>query len=64
MELGSGWSPEQVSQQFANDGNQKIRLDQPIPVHVTYFTVGVSDDGSLTYFERTSVLSSRACSPT
>jgi murein L,D-transpeptidase YcbB/YkuD len=51
MGIGSGWSPEQVRLQLANDVNQQVQLDQPIPVHVTYFTIRVGDDGSLTYFD-------------
>jgi hypothetical protein len=51
MSIGNGWTPERVSQQFATEGNQQFQLDHPIPVHVTYFTVRVSDTGELTYID-------------
>jgi murein L,D-transpeptidase YcbB/YkuD len=42
-----GWSAEKV-QEYVRRGGE-IRLDQPIPVHVTYFTAAVDDVGRVTH---------------
>lgn len=46
-----GWSRAQINQ-LANSGpdNNEIKLDRKIPVHVTYFTAWVDDDGKLKTF--------------
>lgn len=46
-----GWDMERV-RQLANAGpeNNEIRLTKKVPVHVTYFTAWVDDDGSLKTF--------------
>jgi len=42
-----GWSGEKV-QEYVRRGGE-IKLDQPIPVHVTYFTAVVDDAGKVIY---------------
>ncbi len=46
-----GWDMDRV-RQLANAGpeNNEIRLTKKVPVHVTYFTAWVDDDGSLKTF--------------
>jgi len=43
-----GWSADKV-QEYVRHGGE-IKLDKPIPVHVTYFTVSVDDDGKVHTF--------------
>jgi murein L,D-transpeptidase YcbB/YkuD len=47
MAKDKGWSPADVARALAS-GNQQVYLTTKIPVHVTYFTTWVEDDGSLT----------------
>jgi murein L,D-transpeptidase YcbB/YkuD len=42
-----GWSAEKV-QEYVRRGGE-IKLDKPIPVHVTYFTAAVDDAGKVSY---------------
>jgi L,D-transpeptidase YcbB len=51
MGLGNGWMAERVQQEFATNGNEQVQLDNPLPVHVTYFTVRINDNGDLSYFD-------------
>jgi L,D-transpeptidase YcbB len=44
-----GWSQTQIDQALQNDDNH-IQLKTHIPVYITYFTVKVNDDGSLSTF--------------
>jgi murein L,D-transpeptidase YcbB/YkuD len=44
-----GWSPEKVRGMFGGYSNQ-VTLDKHIPVHVTYFTARVDDNGKLLTF--------------
>jgi L,D-transpeptidase YcbB len=44
-----GWSPEKVRGMF-NGYSTEVALDKHIPVHVTYFTMRVDDDGKLHTF--------------
>ncbi len=48
LEADKGWSPEEVTSATRSSG--EITLDRPIPVHVTYFTAIVDDDGRIAYF--------------
>jgi murein L,D-transpeptidase YcbB/YkuD len=45
-----GWSPARVESTFDVGGDNHIALDQKIPVYITYFTLRVNDDGSLSTF--------------
>jgi L,D-transpeptidase YcbB len=43
-----GWAPDKV-QSYAQRGGE-IKLDTPIPVHVSYFTAVADDDGKVRYY--------------
>jgi L,D-transpeptidase YcbB len=45
-----GWSPARVESTFDAGGDNHIALDRKIPVYITYFTVRVNDDGTLSTF--------------
>lgn len=45
-----GWSEQQVSEMLNRRKTKWVRLTSPLPVHLTYFTVRVSDDGELATF--------------
>ena len=51
MGEGNGWSPEQTKAQFADQNNAQVKLDKPVPVHVTYFTVRATADGQLQFID-------------
>jgi L,D-transpeptidase YcbB len=40
-------SPEEVQAEFASVENKQLPLERKIPVHVTYFTAWVDDDGTV-----------------
>ncbi len=42
-----GWSSAQVGHAIAAGGTQEVTLAKQVPVHVTYFTAVVDDDGRL-----------------
>jgi murein L,D-transpeptidase YcbB/YkuD len=44
------WSAGQVEELWNGRGDNHIMLDQKIPVYVTYFTLRVNEDGSLSSF--------------
>jgi murein L,D-transpeptidase YcbB/YkuD len=45
------WPPEYIKQVLAEKGKPKeIKLNNPIPVHITYFTMALDDDGRLRTF--------------
>jgi murein L,D-transpeptidase YcbB/YkuD len=45
-----GWSAEKVRGLLATGYNNEVELTTQIPVHVTYFTAVVGDDGRVEYF--------------
>jgi L,D-transpeptidase YcbB len=45
-----GTTPAQVKGYIANASTHDIKLNKPLPVHVTYFTALVQDDGSIKTF--------------
>ena len=46
-----GWTAEKVAAAIGSGGeDQHVALKQKIPVYITYFTLKVNDDGSLTTF--------------
>ena len=47
---GNGWSKAKVDQ-AAKGNNIEVKLDHPIPVHMTYFTAIVDDEGQMTTFD-------------
>ena len=45
-----GWSPGNVGAAIQRGKNQHVNLNNPIPVHITYFTARVEKNGKITYF--------------
>ncbi len=45
-----GWSGEQVKSMLATGNNTVVTLNRPIPVHLTYFTAVVDEQGKLQTF--------------
>jgi hypothetical protein len=45
-----GWPAEQVRGLLAQGYNNEVPLQRQIPVHVTYFTAVVGEDGQVSYF--------------
>jgi L,D-transpeptidase YcbB len=45
-----GWSADQVRGYLAQGNNTEVPLQRQIPVHVTYFTAVVGEDGHVNYF--------------
>ena len=50
LEEDKGWSAGHVRQLYAQAGNNEVTLTKRIPVHNTYFTVFVGEDGRLQTF--------------
>ena len=50
LEHDKGWSPARVQSTFDAGDDNHIALDQKIPVYITYFTLRVNDDGSISTF--------------
>ncbi len=50
LEEDKGWSAAHVRGLLAMGGNNEVTLTKQIPVHITYFTVMVGDDGRLQSF--------------
>ncbi|MGD9501129.1 MAG: murein L,D-transpeptidase [Methyloceanibacter sp.] len=50
MKHDQGWSEGRTFTAFETGYDQQIGLKQRIPVHVTYFTLKVNDDGSLSTY--------------
>ena len=46
-----GWDMGDVERVIAEGANQQVRLQTPIPVHVTYFTAWVGDEGKVATFD-------------
>jgi murein L,D-transpeptidase YcbB/YkuD len=45
-----GWKAGEVASAIENGYDQHVALKQKIPVHITYFTLWVNDDGSISSF--------------
>ncbi len=45
-----GWSPDRVGAQIASSQSLEVKIERQFPVHVTYFTARVDDDGKLRTF--------------
>jgi murein L,D-transpeptidase YcbB/YkuD len=50
LNYDQGWKAAEVAAAIQNGYDQHVALKQKIPVHITYFTLWVNDDGSLSYF--------------
>lgn len=44
------WPASRVERAFASKQHQPVQLKNPIPVHITYFTARVREDGTVQYF--------------
>lgn len=45
-----GWDKAAISRAIASGANRAVRLKNPLPVHITYFTAAVSQSGGVQYF--------------
>jgi len=45
-----GWAPSKVAGMMSGGYSSTVALDRPIPVHVTYFTAAVDDNGNVETF--------------
>ena len=50
LNYDQGWKAAEVAAAINNGYDQHVALKQEIPVHITYFTLWVGDNGSLSYF--------------
>ncbi|MGH6736030.1 MAG: L,D-transpeptidase family protein [Methyloceanibacter sp.] len=50
MSHDKGWSQARTLSAFENSYDQHVALNGNIPVHITYFTLRVNEDGSITTF--------------
>ena len=48
--LDQGWSPAKVAYSIQNGYDQQIPLREKVPVYVTYFTLWVNNDGTVSTF--------------
>jgi murein L,D-transpeptidase YcbB/YkuD len=44
---GLGWDRKEIDRHIARGQNQQVHFNRKIPIHVTYFTAMVGDDGEL-----------------
>jgi L,D-transpeptidase YcbB len=50
LDEDKGWPADKVQGMLAQGYNNEVELTKQIPVHVTYFTARVGDDGQVSYF--------------
>jgi L,D-transpeptidase YcbB len=50
LDYDQGWSAARVESAIQNGYDQHVALRHKIPVHITYFTLWVNDDGSMSNF--------------
>jgi murein L,D-transpeptidase YcbB/YkuD len=50
LDYDQGWSAARVESAIRNGYDQRVTLSRKIPVHITYFTLWVNDDGSMSTF--------------
>jgi murein L,D-transpeptidase YcbB/YkuD len=50
LDYDQGWSGERVESAIQNGYDQHVALSRKIPVHITYFTLWVNDDESMSTF--------------
>jgi murein L,D-transpeptidase YcbB/YkuD len=46
-----GWDRQRIDDMIASGENQEIKLENPVPVHLTYFTAWPDDSGAIRYFD-------------
>jgi L,D-transpeptidase YcbB len=50
LKRDQGWTAAEVASAIEKGYDQHVALMQKIPVHITYFTLWVNEDGSVSYF--------------
>jgi murein L,D-transpeptidase YcbB/YkuD len=50
LQRAKGWSAARVDSTFDAGDDNHVGLDQKVPVYITYFTLRVNDDGSISTF--------------
>lgn len=50
MSRDAGWSPRRIDAAIGSGRNQRVNLNEPVPIHLTYFTARVGEDGEVEYF--------------
>jgi L,D-transpeptidase YcbB len=50
LDHDQGWSASRVASAVQNGYDQHVVLNHKVPVHITYFTLWVNDDGSMSTF--------------
>ena len=50
LSYDQGWSAARLTSAIQNGYDQHVRLNRKIPVYITYFTLWVNDDGSMSTF--------------
>jgi murein L,D-transpeptidase YcbB/YkuD len=50
LEQDQGWTAAGVASAIRNGYDQHVAVKQKIPVHITYFTLWVNEDGSISTF--------------
>jgi len=50
LERDRGWTAAEVASAIEKGYDQHVALQQKIPIHITYFTLRVNDDGSISNF--------------
>jgi len=49
LQQSNQWTPQQLEPLFENTDTHRIRLETPIPVHITYWTAWLDDKGILNF---------------
>lgn len=49
LQQSNQWKPQQLEPLFENTNTRRIRLENPVPVHITYWTAWVDDNGILNF---------------
>ena len=50
LEQDKGWDAKKIQELLAKGVDEEVALDHPVPVHTTYFTAAVDDQGKVTSF--------------
>ena len=49
LQQSNQWTPQQLEPLFDNTDTHRIRLESPVPVHITYWTAWLDDKGILNF---------------
>jgi murein L,D-transpeptidase YcbB/YkuD len=50
LKRDQGWSQAETASAIKNGYDQHVALKQKVPIHITYFTLRVKEDGSISTF--------------